>query len=174
MDIAVSASEPPWLVAARKEVGRRELPENRGPVVQHYINLARCGAQGDAWCAIFANAMLESVGIRGTRSPSSQSFRHDPNFIELHETALGAIVVYWRGSRGSGLGHVGFVVGVDSHGYINTLGGNESDMVAEEYLNPHGAHFGLVGYYWPKSVPLPTDKLVARASGELVGSGKVT
>ena len=173
MTDATAALAPPWLIAARKEIGKREEPETRGPVVQHYIDLAHCGAQGDAWCAIFCCAMLESVGIKGTRSPSSQSFRHSQDFVELPEPALGAIVVYWRGSKGSGLGHVGFVEGVDSHGYINTLGGNESDQVKEEYLNPHGAHFGLVGFYWPKSYPLPTDKLVAQGTVAL-GDSKVT
>lgn len=184
MNVAVSATHapisasaptaPPWLVAARKEIGKREQPENKGPVVQHYIDLAKCGEQGDPWCAIFCCAMLESVGIKGTRSPSSQSFRHSPDFVELPGPALGAIVVYWRGSKGSGLGHVGFYEGEDSRGYINTLGGNENDQVMKEYLNPHSAHFGLVGYYWPKSVPLPADgKLVAQAAGVL-GSGKVT
>jgi uncharacterized protein (TIGR02594 family) len=164
---------PPWLIAARKEIGKREQPENRGPVVQRYIDLAHCGEQGEPWCADFTNAMLEQVGVKGTRSASSQSFRHSPDFVQLAAPALGAIVVYWRGSKGSGLGHVGFVTGIDIHGNIKTLGGNQGDMVKEEYLNPHGAHFGLQGFYWPKSVPLPTDKLVAQAPGSL-GSGKVT
>lgn len=172
--IAAQASAPAWLVAARKEIGKRELPENRGPVVQHYIDLAHCGEQGDPWCAIFVNAMLESTGIKGTRSPSSQSFRYSPDFIKLAGPALGCLVVYWRGSPTSGLGHVGFYEGEDGHGFINTLGGNESDMVREELLNPHGATFGLVGFYWPKAVPLPPiGKLPLQAMAS-IGSGKVT
>lgn len=165
---------PLWLIAARKEIGKREQPENRGPVVQRYIDLAHCGEQGDAWCAIFCNAMLESVGIRGTRSPGSQSFRHDTNFIQLAGPALGAIVVYWRISKSSGLGHVGFYEGEDSHGYINTLGGNESDMVREELLNPRGSTFGLQGFYWPKSVTMPAIGKLPLQMAAAVGSGKVT
>jgi uncharacterized protein (TIGR02594 family) len=165
---------PSWLIAARKEIGKREIPENRGPVVQHYIDLAHCGSQGDAWCAIFANAMLEQDGIKGTRSPSSQSFRHSPDFVQLAGPALGAITVYWRISKSSGLGHVGFYEGEDSHGYINTLGGNESDMVREELLNPRGSTFGLVGYYWPKSVTLPAIGKLPVQMASAVGSGKVT
>ena len=147
-------TEPSWLTSARAEIGQHELPENRGPVVQRYIDLAHCGEQGDPWCAIFANAMLEKNGITGTRSPSSQSFRHSPNFIKLDGPALGAIVVYWRISPSSGLGHVGFYCG-ETPGYVNTLGGNESDMVRLEMLAKAASSFGLVGYYWPVSQPLP-------------------
>jgi hypothetical protein len=94
--------------------------------------------------------------------------------VQLAGPALGAITVYWRISKSSGLGHVGFYEGEDGHGYINTLGGNESDMVREELLNPHGATFGLVGYYWPKSVPLPAIGKLPLQVAASIGSGKVT
>jgi uncharacterized protein (TIGR02594 family) len=140
---------PVWYDLAKKEIGTRELPSNRGPAIRHYIALSHCGSEGDPWCAIFANAMLEEAGIPGTRSPSSQSFRHHPNFVKLAGPAIGAITVFWRISKQSGLGHVGFYAGEDSHGFIDTLGGNESDMVRAEMLNSAGSNFGLVGYYWP-------------------------
>lgn len=171
---AVSASAPAWLIAARKEIGTRELPENRGPAIRRYIALAHCGAEGEPWCAIFANAMLELSGLPGTRSPGSQSFRNDPNFIQLPGPAEGALTVYWRISKTSGLGHVGFYEGEDSHGFINTLGGNESDMVREELLNPRGATFGLHGFFWPKSVPLPPIGKLPVQTASTIGSGKVT
>lgn len=167
-------SNPSWYDAAVKEIGTREQSNNAGPAIQRYINLAHCGSIGDPWCAIFMNAMLESTGVRGTRSPSSQSFRHDPNFVLLKGPARGAIAVYWRISHSSGLGHVGMYDGEDSHGFINTLGGNESDMVRRELLNPNGAHFGLVGYYWPKSIELPIIGKLPLQVASSVGSGKVT
>lgn len=165
---------PAWLIAARKEIGTREIPENRGPAIRRYIEMAHCGAEGEPWCAIFVNAMLEQCGIRGTRSPSSQSFRHDPNFVQLPGPASGAICVYWRISKTSGLGHVGFYEGEDGHGFINTLGGNESDMVREELLNPHGATFGLHGFYWPRSAPMPVIGKLPLQQVAALGDGKVT
>jgi uncharacterized protein (TIGR02594 family) len=164
---------PAWFIAAQKELGVRELPENRGPAIRRYIEMAHCGHEGDAWCAIFLNAMLESVGIKGTRSASSQSFRNTPDFVKITGPALGAIVVYWRISRVSGLGHVGFYNGEDSHGFIETLGGNESDMVRNELLNPNGQRFGLVGFYWPKAYAPPViGKLPVQALAS-AGTGKV-
>lgn len=170
----MTTQAPAWLVAARKEIGTRELPQNRGPAIRRYVALAHCGAERDPWCAIFANAMLEESGIKGTRSPSSQSFRHSPDFVQLAGPALGAITVYWRVSESCGLGHVGFYEGEDSHGFINTLGGNESDMVREELLNPRGATFGLVGFFWPKAVTLPAIGKLPLQQVASTGSGKVT
>lgn len=163
---------PTWYDWAVKEIGQHELPENRGPVVRKYIALAHCGEEGDPWCAIFANAALEANGLRGTRSPSSQSFRHDPHFVRLAGPALGAIAVFWRIAPSSGLGHVGFYDS-ETAGYVNTLGGNEQDAVRRELLAKAGGHFGLIGYYWPTSVPLPTVGPIAYKAGSTVG-GKVT
>lgn len=172
--------KPLWFDAAIKEIGTREEPENRGPAIRRYIALAHAGHEGDPWCAIFANAMLESVGIPGTKSPSSQSYTHHANFIKLQGPAIGAIVVYWRISQNSGLGHVGFYAGEDKHGFINTLGGNESDMVRAEMLNPNGRTFGLRGYYWPKvdakgiSIQMPTVMKSPPVLSTAIGTGKVT
>lgn len=172
---------PLWYDFAVKEIGTRELPDNRGPAIRRYIQLAHAGAEGDPWCAIFANAMLELAGVAGSRSPSSQSFTHHPNFVKLSGPAVGAIVVYWRISQNSGLGHVGFYAGQDKAGFIDTLGGNESDMVRAEMLNTHGRTFGLRGYYWPKAdakgVSIPMPILMATApllSTAIPGTGKVT
>jgi hypothetical protein len=66
-------------------------------------------------------------------------------------------------SRASGLGHVGFYVG-ERNGYIYTLGGNEGDMVQIEFLAKQAGSFGLVGYYWPKSVTQPKIAPIAIAA----------
>lgn len=172
---------PVWYEAALKEIGKREAPGNRGPVIRRYIAMANCGAEGEPWCAIFANAMLESNGIPGTRSPSSQSFRHHHNFQRLKGPTLGALAIYWRISPNSGLGHVGFYAGEDNHGFVDTVGGNESDMVRAELVNPQGRTFGLVGYYWPikdkSNVVLPIPEphhLPPQVSTAIPGTGKVT
>lgn len=170
----MNAILPPWYKWALGEIGQHELPDNRGPVIRRYISLAKCGAEGEPWCAIFANAAFEQCGLAGTRSPSSQSFRTSPHFVRLDGPALGAVVVYWRGSSTSGLGHVGFYKS-ESAGYIETVGGNEQDAVRSEMLVKHGAKFGLVGFYWHAAFPLP--QIGAIASGaelHAIPGGKVT
>lgn len=164
--------KPKWYEWAEKEIGQHEEPENRGPVVRRYVATGKCGMEGDPWCAIFVNAALESCGIKGTRSPSSQSFRHSADFIPLGGPALGAIAVFWRISRTSGFGHVGFYDS-ESPGYVNTLGGNEQDAVRKELLAKKAAHFGLIGYWWPRLVALPQVGVIAYHGTSNVG-GKVT
>lgn len=156
---------PAWFQQALHEIGFHETGNNGG--LDRYIALAHCGANGDPWCAIFANAMLEKAGITGTRSASSQSFRSNPNFVQLPGPTAGAIVVYWRGSQDSGLGHVGFYRGEDVT-RVWTLGGNENDMVQIEALPKSSATFGLIGYWWPKAVPLPKIGAVMMPTGSPV------
>lgn len=153
----VVSPSPPWLAEGIKDLGFHETGDNHG--LQKLIADAHCGEEGQPWCAIATNAWLERAGIRGTRSPSSQSFRHDANFVELAGPALGAIVVYWRGAgQNSGIGHVGLYCG-ETATQVLTLGGNESDAVRKQF-EPKSKMFwhkdGTGGYWWPKSVPLPT------------------
>ncbi|WP_063615482.1 hypothetical protein [Bradyrhizobium sp. Tv2a-2] len=162
---AAPYANAPWVNLALHEIGFHETGNNQG--ISRYIAMAHCGAEGDPWCAIFANAMLEQAGVPGTKSPSSQSFRTDPNFIPLSQPARGAIVVYWRISKASGQGHVGFYWGEDS-AHVWTLGGNENDMVQIEALPKDSSSFGLIGYWWPKGVPLPKGGPVMMPAGSPV------
>jgi uncharacterized protein (TIGR02594 family) len=139
---------PPWLVDAASYIGFHEIGNNRG--IEHFISLAHAGALGDPWCAIFANACLEEVGIRGTRSAAARSFEHDANFVRLAGPALGAIVTRWRSSPTSGLGHVFFYLGENDNGIV-ALAGNERDQVCRYYEQ----RAPITGYWWPKSVALP-------------------
>lgn len=159
------ASAPPWFTAALHEIGFHETGANQG--IERYISMAHCGALGDPWCAIFACAMLESSSVTSPRSASSQSFRTDPGYVQLTGPALGAIAVFWRISKSSGQGHVGFYRGEDAT-RVWTLGGNENDMVQIEALPKSSASFGLIGYWWPKSVPLPVIGPVLMPTGSPV------
>ena len=163
---ARSEAEPPWLPKAASYIGFRERGENRG--IEELIALARCGSVGDPWCAIFVNACLEAVGVRGTRSAMARSFERDGNFVKLAGPALGAITTMWRGSPSSGSGHVFFYLGENEKGVL-ALGGNQSDRVCRQY-EPFDR---VVGYWWPKSVALPkTGKIVVTDNGTRVGGSE--
>lgn len=159
-------TEPPWVTAGRQDLGFHETGDNQG--IEGFIAQAHCGHLGDPWCAIWANAKLEECNIRGTRSPASQSFRHDENFVKLVGPALGALAVYWRNSPDSGLGHVGFYVG-ETNTQILTLGGNESDAVREQF-EPRAK---LFGYWWPASVPLPNIASIDASDQNASSGGSV-
>lgn len=162
--MADAPTVPAWVATGLKDLGFHETGDNQG--IQKFIDQAHCGHLGDPWCAIWTNAKLEENNIPGTRSPSSQSFRQDPNFVQLNTPAFGAIVVY---TRGHGLGHVGFYMG-ETKTQILTLGGNESDAVRKQF-EPKAK---FVGYFWPKSVPLPQGGAIMVKSEDGQPEGKVT
>jgi uncharacterized protein (TIGR02594 family) len=143
---------PAWYQLASNEIGIHEQGNNSGPAIARYRQLAQCGNDHDPWCAIFVNAMLASCSppVPGTKSASSQSFRSNSNFAKLSGPALGAVVVFWRNSPRSGLGHVGFYRGETSES-IYVLGGNEDNMVEIEPMSKHQ----LRGYWWPSSIGQP-------------------
>lgn len=176
-DDTLFAGAPAWFTAALHEIGVREVGHsNDGPAIRRYIAMAHCGAPGEPWCAIFANAMLEQAGIHGSRSPSSQSFRHNENFVALAGPALGAVVVFYRKGKNSGQGHVGFYRG-ELAGNVWVLGGNEGDMVQIEAFPKLRRAWGLWGYWWPKAVAMPTVGPVLMPHGtntHVTDPGKVT
>jgi uncharacterized protein (TIGR02594 family) len=160
-----SEAAPPWLAQATSYLGFQERGENRG--IEEFIARAGCGSVGDPWCAIFVNACLEAVGVRGTRSAMARSFESDTNFVRLSGPSLGAITTMWRGSPSAGIGHVFFYLGENDHGVL-ALGGNQSDRVCRQY-EPRDR---VVGYWWPKRVALPTaGKILVKHSPELLAGG---
>lgn len=154
VDAPVVSGDPSWFLEAMKYLGFHETGVNRG--IEKFISLAGVGSLGDPWCAIFINAMLRAVGLPGSGSAMAQSFKSDPDFVRLSGPARGAIGVMWRGSRNSGSGHVFFYAGHDSRSRVIGLGGNQSDGVT--YTAEDASR--IIGYYWPKSVPLPTVGIV--------------
>lgn len=161
------ADYPEWFRLGLHDLGFHETGNNQG--IERFIAEAHTGELGQPWCAIWVNAKLEQSGVPGSRSPSSQSFRTHAAFVALAGPAPGAIVVYWRGSRAGGEGHVGFYVD-ETATHVRTLGGNESDLVQIEPLPKDTATFGLVGppsYFWPKSVPLPKIGAIPTPAGSL-------
>ena len=148
------AGEPPWLTLARAEIGFHELPDNHG--IQKYVTAAGFGADGEPWCAIFAGAMLRKAGVDITGcNAMAESFASAPSMTKIGEPRVGCIAVFWRGTKSSGTGHVGFYVSQADAGHINVLGGNESDQVMIEAIPIAGASMGLLGYYWPAATSEP-------------------
>lgn len=143
---------PSWYVTQEKWIGFHEVGNNRG--IETFIDGGKCGQLGDPYCAIFQNFGFETNGVPGTRSPAAYSFEVSPNFIKIDQPCLGCVVTMWRGTRRSpgqaGNGHVFSYDGENAHG-VRGIGANEEDEVKRSF-HDRGR---IVGYYWPKSVPLP-------------------
>lgn len=162
---------PPWLVLARAEKGQKEVKGagSNGRILRYRevgmtTDDLRTEDGARPWCADFANAMLEAAGVRGTRSGMALSFKSSPEFVQLSGPALGAIVQFWRGTRTSGYGHVNFYE-FETAEKIYGTGGNQGDAVTLAGFSRDDDRFGLLGYWWPASVPLPTIRALAKPAG---------
>lgn len=137
--------EPVWLRRARQEIGVSEIAgRQHNARILSYAERAKLFWNDDEtpWCASFVGSCLEDAGIKSTRSGLARSYE---NWGQPCGAIPGAIVVFWRGSRSSIYGHVGFVTGRDQHGNIMVLGGNQSDAVN---IKPFSTD-RVVGYRWP-------------------------
>lgn len=147
-------TEPPWMAVARRELGTAEvLGPGNNPRIVEYHRATQLGASDDsvAWCSAFVNWVMQEVGLEGTNSPAARSWMRwgDP----LLDPVPGCIAVFWRGSRDGWQGHVGFYVRDLDGDNVEVLGGNQSDKVC---VAPQ-SKARLLGYRWPKGVPIPTN-----------------
>jgi uncharacterized protein (TIGR02594 family) len=139
------------LAIARRYLGLREVkgPHHDPHILKFWKNIgAPFGDDETAWCGAFVGGVLFEAGIKPVSGgASARSWLKLP--VKLDRPAFGCVVVFWRGSRTSGNGHVGFVVGKDKHGNIMVLGGNQGDAVN---IKPFSTD-RVLGYRWPGVAP---------------------
>lgn len=144
MEPQASDDEHEWIKVARKEIGVREYPGPKdNPRVVEYIKATSITPtmwhDETPWCASFVCWCLEQVGIRSTRRANARSYLDFGREITTPEP--GCIAVFARGDHPA-QGHVGFVVGVESDGDLQILGGNQANRVCIE-LQPRSRLLGL-------------------------------
>lgn len=152
-------SKPQWMEWAEGEIGEKEVPgPQSNPRIMEYRDIAGIKIGGEdgvvPWCKVFVNAALKEAGLPVRPSAMARDIESDPNFVELDGPAYGCIVVFWRGSRKGGSGHIGFYLG-ETASRVLVLGGNQGDMVKQSFFPKNGTSLGVTGYYWPASVEDP-------------------
>ena len=100
--------------------------------IQKYLATVGMGGYSDetAWCAAFVNWCLAQAGIYGTGKPNARSFLKLGE--ETKNPTRGDIVVFWRESKSSWKGHVGFFDEFTPHGQVVCLGGNQDNRVCRK------------------------------------------
>jgi uncharacterized protein (TIGR02594 family) len=155
---------PLWLEAGIKLIGTKEVPgAPNNPVIIDWAkeeggNISREYTHDSIpWCALFINLILTRVGLKGTETLWALDFDsdymkrrvgHGWDAVKLPGPAVGAIAPMVR----NGGGHVICIVGVDQHGNVMGLGGNQSDAVS---IVPFPQSRLNRGFWWPASVPVP-------------------
>lgn len=168
----------PWHQEALNYLGLEELPgPATNPGILDMLDQAD-GTVGDGktlqnirddetpWCSSALCAWMEAAGIKSPRSAMARSWNRWG--IALKGPCVGAVVVFWRGSRTGASGHVGIVTGRDKRGNLMVLGANQSNAVT---VAPFSIE-RVLSYRWPATgYPIPTVGFmslpVVRSSGPL-------
>lgn len=104
------------------------------------------------WCGLFVGHCIASQLPREPLPDNPLGARNWQSFGRKVDPQPGAVMVFWRESRKSGLGHVGFYVAENAAGEFMILGGNQGDAVSiirkpkDRFLEAR----------WPKTA-LPAD-----------------
>jgi uncharacterized protein (TIGR02594 family) len=121
-----------WYEEAKRLLGVREGPGAlNNPVLLDWADDLDIHYPSDdiAWCGLF---VAHCVGATLPDEPlpaNPLGARNWAKFGAASQAAPGAILVFWRKSPQSGLGHVGFYHGEDAATY-HVLGGNQGDSVS--------------------------------------------
>ena len=145
----------PWLLEAQRCLG---ITETRGaannPLIIGWGRRLRISYTDDEipWCGLFVAHCTGSQLPAEPLPVNPLGARNWARFgIACAIPQPGAIMVFWRKSLASGLGHVAFYIGEDAASF-HVLGGNQGDTVSVTRL-PRAR---FVTARWPATAPPPT------------------
>lgn len=154
----------PWHAEAVRLLGTRE---GRGkadnPRILRWAEALHIGFRHDAtaWCGLFV-AHCIAASLPDEPLPTNPlAARNWLAFGQRCEPGMGAVLVFWRGSRTGWQGHVGFYAGEDRDAF-HVLGGNQSDAVSIARI----ARTRLIGARWPRTAASPSGARAARQSAD--------
>jgi uncharacterized protein (TIGR02594 family) len=140
----VPVVEPPWMAAARSQVGMQEYPgEQHNPriLAYHQTTTLRATTDETPWCSSFVNWCMVQAGLQGTNSAAARSWLQWGRPVT--DPVPGCVAVFRRGSSPTS-GHVAFFLEKRGTGIL-VLGGNQSNSVnVSSYLSA-----ALLGYRMP-------------------------
>lgn len=147
-----------WFKEALRLMGVREVtgPDNNG-VILDWAKGQGIPYKGDdiPWCGLFVGHCISSTLEREPVPGNVLGARSWGRFGIATKPTMGAVMVFWRKSPSSGLGHVGFYAGEDPDAY-RVVGGNQGDCVCTTWIGKDR----LVGARWPATVPPPIPEVV--------------
>lgn len=153
-------SDPAWLIAARADIGLREVPgKATAPKIAMWLKQLGAFWADDAtpWCGVAAAAWMRTAGV----APLPKHWYRARAWLDwgmaLRTPVRGCVVVFER----PGGGHVGLVDGRDQFGRLLVIGGNQGDSVSIAAFTTDR----VLGYRWPAGAQMPTAPLPVFAGG---------
>lgn len=162
----------PWLQTAFELMGTREIPgKGSNEAILGWARDLEIVSYNDddiPWCGLFVAHCVGSQLPEESLPNNPLGARAWERFGQKTTPQLGAVMVFWRGSKTSGLGHVGFYWAEDEEAY-HILGGNQSNAVTVTRL----AKSRFLQARWPATVPAPTGiTRISDAQGKLLSQNE--
>lgn len=139
----------PWMTEAQNLLGTKEnLGPLDNPLILDWAENLDIHYKGDdvPWCGLFVAHCIGSSLLNEPLPSNPLGARRWRSFGAKAEPRFGAIMVFWRGSKSSVDGHVGFYTGEDKTSY-RIIGGNQSDQVCFAWIEKDR----LIDTRWPTS-----------------------
>lgn len=97
-------------------------------VLKYFSEIGHSWVKNDetAWCSAFVNWVCKKVGKPYSGKLNARSWMDIGEKVDMAD--LGDIVVFWRESKDSWKGHVGFFIR-ETPSWIYVLGGNQNNQV---------------------------------------------
>jgi uncharacterized protein (TIGR02594 family) len=155
-----------WYEEARRHLG---MQEQRGPgsnrKLLDWADDLDIEYKSDdiPWCGLFVAHCVGSTLPAEVLPRSPLMARGWKSCGRQTSPRLGAIMVFWRGSKEGSLGHVGLYAGEDQQAY-HILGGNQSDSVSVARISKRR----LLEARWPATAASVESTPVHFAAGESI------
>jgi len=163
---ATSDPVPVWYAEAMRLLGIREVAgTGSNPVILDWADDLDIHYPSDdiPWCGLFVAHCIGSTLPEEPLPANPLGARQWLKCGRAANAALGAILVFWRGSPSGFKGHVGFYYGEDANAY-QVRGGNQGDRVSVTRV----AKDRLLGIRQPNSFPDLAGGIVTRPSSGVV------
>jgi uncharacterized protein (TIGR02594 family) len=165
-------STMPWLQEAFNLLGTREKPgAGSNEAILGWARELELTSYDDddiPWCGLFVAHCIGSQLPEEVLPSNPLGARNWAQFGNATQPQLGAVMVFWRQSKTSGLGHVGFYWAEDDQAY-HILGGNQSNAVTVARLEKGR----FLGARWPDTGP-NEGRITrrAQANGKLISQNE--
>lgn len=148
-DIYAGAPVLPWMVEAEHLKGTKEvLGVGSNQTILNWAADLDIQYSGDdiPWCGLFVAHCIAATLTAEILPTNPLGARQWSTFGDPTTPRLGAVMVFWRESKTSGKGHVGFYTGESANAY-RILGGNQSNQVSLVWVGKDR----LLKARWPRS-----------------------
>lgn len=151
----------PWMEAASAVLGLHEARDTAQLRKWFAPALAWVDPRDVPWCGAFVKTCHLMADPKVKIPDNPLGARNWGRFGTACPPVFGATLTFWRVSRSSWQGHVGFYWGEDDQAY-HVLGGNQSDAVTITRI----AKTRLLESRWPASVKMTGRRIVLARNGQ--------